>query len=79
MYYRRWYSNSPARILDPKTNSIFPFYSYYMLSLVKEETKMAFGNDGGAGCGCDQGRGFGSGIAAIVVIILLLIALGIVF
>jgi len=58
-----------------------PYYSYYGLSRVKGEAKMAFGNNGfdGAACGCDHGKGFGSGIAAVVVIILLLIAMGIVF
>ena len=57
----------------------YPIYSYYELSLVKEEMQMAFGNVDGAACGCGTGHGFGAGIAVVVVIILLLIAMGIVF
>jgi len=47
--------------------------------LTKEETQMAFGNEGRENCGCEERRGIGAGIAAVVVIILLLIAMGIVF
>jgi hypothetical protein len=72
-------SNTPTLELTVIQIPYLPFYTYYELSLAKEEMRMAFGNVDGAACCCDHGKGVGSGIAAVVIIILLLIAMGIVF